>query len=150
MYEAGQKESERKLVRYLDTGRGEGRSRTPIREMRHEPSQRLDEVVLNRVAGGRTAGREPQLSEDGSDMGTDRGHTHHQSFGYLRIGQPFGQQAQDLAFSLGQQSLSGHGRLRSRGWGNRRYPWRVEFLSGKNLLRCHTASRGPRRAKGLL
>ena len=27
--------------------------------------QRLDEVVLNRVAGGRAAGRDPQLIEDG-------------------------------------------------------------------------------------
>src|SRR5215469_9363900 len=134
MDEAGQKESERKLVRYMQTGRGEGRSRTPIREIRREPSQRLDEVVLNRVAGGRTAGRDPQLIEDGSDMGTDRGHTHHQSFGDLRIGQPFGQQAQDLAFSPGQESLSGHGRLRSRGWGNRSYPWSIELLYGKNLL----------------
>ena len=67
--------------------------------------QRSDEVVLNRIAGGRTAGRDPQLVEDGRDMGADRGHTHHQPLGDLGIGQPFGQQAQDLAFSPGQEIL---------------------------------------------
>src|SRR5215470_6269369 len=112
-------------------------------------SQGSDEVVLNRIARGSGSRSDPQLVEDGGDMRADCRQAHYQPLGDLRIGQPFGQQAQDLTFSPGQESLSGGGRLRSGGWGNRRYPWSVEFLCGKNLLRRHTASLGPRRAKGL-
>ena len=52
--------------------------------------QLLDEVVLNRIARGRTAGSDPQLVEDGRDMRADRRQTHHQLLGDLGIGQAFG------------------------------------------------------------
>ena len=48
--------------------------------------QRLDEVVLNRIARSRTAGSDPQLVEDGRDMGADRRQTHHQPLSDLFIG----------------------------------------------------------------
>jgi len=52
--------------------------------------QRLDEMVLNRIARGSTAGSDSQLVEDGRDMCADRRQTHHQPLGDLRIGQAFG------------------------------------------------------------
>ena len=51
----------------------------------------LHEVMFYGIAGGSTTGSDPQLIEDGSDMGTDRGKTDHQAFGDLGIGQAFGQ-----------------------------------------------------------
>ena len=50
--------------------------------------QFLYEVVLDRKACGSTAGIDPQLIEDGSDMRVDRRQAHYQLFGDLGIGQP--------------------------------------------------------------
>ena len=48
--------------------------------------QGLGEMVLNGIAGGRTARIDTQLIENGGDMRSDRGQAHHQSLGDLGIG----------------------------------------------------------------
>ena len=75
-------------------------------ELQERP--RLDEMVLNGVAGCGGPGGDTELGIDRPHMRIDRRKTDHQLLGNLEVGLPHRQQAEDLVLAPGQSSRRGH------------------------------------------
>src|SRR6266478_6348116 len=62
------------------------------------------EVVLNGIAGCRTARGNAQFAVDGAEVGMHGAGAEHQLFGYLGVGEALRHQAQHLYLACGQPS----------------------------------------------
>src|SRR5260370_38003549 len=108
----------------------------------------LDQLVVNGIAGGRTARRDPELTVDRGQMPVDGARADDEMFGDLSIGQALCHQAQHLLLTRGQASRicrwsrqrPCRGRCGYRGWS----------MCGEGLLWRHSASLSPAGGKGIL
>ena len=64
----------------------------------------LDQLALDGIAGGSSAGVDTQLTVDGGQVRVDRTGADDEPIGHLGIGQPLGHQAQHLHFACRQSS----------------------------------------------